>query len=216
MADVEESPSYIRRNELNGRAALFHGHGVATKETHKENLLRYFQLLDQGISKLLSGETAPLVLAGVDYLLPIYRQANSYGHLLQEEVAGSQEHLRDDEIQARTLPIVQADFQGQREAVLSRYHELANKGVASADLSSVILAAFQARVETLLVAIDEHRWGDFDEETGRVREDVEQRPDGFDLLNLATIHTLLNNGVVYACQRQDMPNQEPVAAILRF
>jgi len=85
-------------NQSDGRAAIFHGHGVGTKEMHKENLLRYFQLLDRYLSKRLAGEDAPLVLAGVDYLLPIYRQANNYRHLMEPGIEGSQQRLSDTRV----------------------------------------------------------------------------------------------------------------------
>ncbi|MGD2078820.1 MAG: hypothetical protein PVH18_10575, partial [Chloroflexota bacterium] len=81
-----------------GRSAVFHGHGVGAKETHKKDLLRYFQLLDQHLSKRLAEEEVPLVLAGVDYLLPIYRQANTYRHLIEQGIEGSHEQISDTDL----------------------------------------------------------------------------------------------------------------------
>jgi hypothetical protein len=42
----------------------------------------------QGLEELLAGERVPLVLAGVDYLLPIYREANTYGQLARGRLCG--------------------------------------------------------------------------------------------------------------------------------
>ena len=69
------------------RAAVFHGQGVGTDD-EKEQLLRYFQQIDRGLHALLKDEQAPLVLAGVAYLFPLYREANTYPHLLEECVHG--------------------------------------------------------------------------------------------------------------------------------
>lgn len=202
--------------ESDGRAAIFHGHGVGTKETHKENLVRYFQLLNQGLSKHLTNEDAPLVLAGVDYLLPIYREANTYDYLVEGEITGSQQHLSDTEIQRKAWKLVQSIFRQKRDAAVSLYHQQASKALASADLTIVIPAAHQGRVDTLFVAIDEQRWGRYDPETGQLDLHAQHQPGDIDLLNQATIYTMLNAGDVYAGPREDMPDGEPLAAILRF
>jgi hypothetical protein len=200
----------------NGRDAMFHGHGVGAKETHKKDLLRYFQLLDQHLSKVLASEKAPLVLAGVDYLLPIYREANTYGHLFKQGIEGSQEQLSDAEIQRRAWELVRPYFQKGREAAESLYHQQANKSLASADLATVLPASYQGRVDTLFVALDEQRWGRYKPEAGQVELHTQQQPGDVDLLNLATIHVVLNSGDVYAGQRDELPDAEPLASILRF
>ena len=62
--------------------AMVSGHGGVTDDT-KENLLKYFRLIDRGLHDLLKDERAPLVLAGVEYLFPIYREANTYPRLIE-------------------------------------------------------------------------------------------------------------------------------------
>jgi len=199
-----------------GRSAMFYGHGVGTKEKHKENLLRYFQMLDQGIQKHLANEDAPLVLAGVDYLLPIYREANTYGRLIEEAIEGSHEQLSDREIRQQAWKLVAPYSEEEREAAVSLYHQKASKELASADLTKVVPAAHQGRVDTLFVAMNEQRWGKYDPETGQLKLHSQSQPGDIDLLNLATIHTALNDGDIYAVRREDVPESESVAAILRY
>ena len=67
------------------RPAVFHGQGVQSDEEDKKNILRYFQYVDKGLSALFDDTTIPMVLAGVDYLLPIYHEANTYNGLLKKE-----------------------------------------------------------------------------------------------------------------------------------
>lgn len=54
------------------RAAMFHGQGAGNDE-QKDNILRYFLQVNKGLQDLLKNQQVPLVLAGVDYLLPIYK-----------------------------------------------------------------------------------------------------------------------------------------------
>lgn len=49
--------------------AIFYGAGI---EDAKERIHEYFQLINKGLHDLLREEHAPLILAGVKYLLPIY------------------------------------------------------------------------------------------------------------------------------------------------
>jgi hypothetical protein len=52
--------------------SIFHGHGMASADDPKDYISHYFQQVDAGLRDLLRDEQALLVLAGVDYLLPIY------------------------------------------------------------------------------------------------------------------------------------------------
>jgi len=41
---------------------------------------------------------APLVLAGVEYLFPIYQEANTYPDLVEEGITGNPENLKPEEL----------------------------------------------------------------------------------------------------------------------
>src|SRR5215216_1116322 len=65
-----------------GGAGVFHGHDPADEE--KTNILRFFQSVNDGLNHILDEKNIPTVLAGVDYLLPIYREVSSYQNLLED------------------------------------------------------------------------------------------------------------------------------------
>jgi len=65
------------------RSTTFHGHGVGDRP--KNRILRWFRVIDRELPNLLTGKQSPLVLAGVEYLFPLYRQANTYPHLLDDK-----------------------------------------------------------------------------------------------------------------------------------
>ncbi|PIV00597.1 MAG: hypothetical protein COS57_15555, partial [Syntrophobacterales bacterium CG03_land_8_20_14_0_80_58_14] len=69
-------------------STMVSGHGAELDDA-KDNLLKYFRLIDRGLHDLLRDERAPLVLAGVDYLFPIYREANTYPRLIEEGIPGN-------------------------------------------------------------------------------------------------------------------------------
>lgn len=74
-------------------------HGQYNKiEVDKEMLVKFFRHIDTKLQKEIKGDKIPLIIAGVEYLLPIYRQINTYPHLLDSEIQGSLEHSPLDSI----------------------------------------------------------------------------------------------------------------------
>lgn len=197
------------------RAAMFHGHGVG-KEDAKDNVLRFFQQLDQGLHTLLGKENAPLVLAGVDYLFPIYREANHYPHLTENGIVGNPEGSKGEELREQGWKIVEPYFLKAREEAFSRYRQFAGNERASKSVKDIVPAAIDGRIDTLFVALGIQQWGVFDAHTHTVHFHPEAEPGDEDLLDLAAVHTYLNGGTVYPLKQEEMPDETPLAALFRY
>jgi hypothetical protein len=197
------------------RAAMFHGHGVG-KDDMKENILRFFHQVDQGLQKILREERAPLVLAGVDYLLPIYQEANSYSHLMEKGIAGNPEGLNPEELQQEAWRLVEPYFLKAQEDAAAQYEQFAGGDRASSEIEKIIPAALDGRVDLLFVAVGVQRWGTFDPVTFSIHLHEELGPGDEDLLDFAALHTLLNGGTVYAVKPEEVPDEAPVAAVFRY
>jgi hypothetical protein len=192
---------------------MFHGHAASEP---KKDILRYFQKVDEGLSDMLKYVTDPIILAGVDYLLPIYREANTYGNLLAESIAGNPEGLSDEELHQQGWPLVQSHFQKAREEALARYFGLAGSGLASSDIREIVAAAYFGRVDAIFVSTRLGQWGAFDPETGEVQVHEDAHPGDDDLVDLAAVHTFLNRGAIFAVEPEDVPGGGPVAATFRY
>ena len=79
-------------------SVTFHGQGGGSDESAKQELLRYFHLVSDGLTEFLQADQAPLVLAGVEYLLPIYKEANTYPNLIDTVIKGNPDLLSADEL----------------------------------------------------------------------------------------------------------------------
>lgn len=199
------------------RPAHFHGHGVGTDDD-RSNILRYFHKVDADVRQLLGDENAPLILAGVDYLMPIYQEANQYPHLLDETIQGNPEELRDEELQQQAWEIARPLFeQAQKEAAMT-YERLANSesDQASAALDEILPAVYAGRVETLFVPVGKQKWGQFDLQAGEVQMQEKPGPGVDDLLDLAAAQIFSHGGTVYAVRPEDVPGQADVAAVFRY
>jgi hypothetical protein len=199
------------------RRLVLMGRGADTVDP-KSDILRYFHQIDEGLREWLGPSQAPLVLAGVEYLLPIYHEANSYPHLLDAGLQGNPDELRPEELHARAWDNVRPVIVQVREHAVERFRQLHGAGTARASIvvEEVAAAAAFGRVETLFVDIDAQRWGRFDAATGSAEaHDVPEAGDE-DLLDLAAVQTYLNGGAVYALTRDRMPIAVEVAAIYRY
>lgn len=197
------------------RAAMFHGHGVGTDD-NKPNLLRFCQHLDRGLHDLLRDEQAPLVVAGVDYLLPIFAEASSYKYLLREGVPGNPENLSPEKLQRQAWKVVEPHFQGVRQEAEAKYRALAGTGKASHELAEIVAAAHQGRVELLFVAEGRQEWGVYEAQREEMERFPEPRPGAQDLLDVAAIQTLLKGGAVYSVEPDAVPEGPPAAAVFRY
>lgn len=48
----------------------YHGQGSPDQDKHQEDIVQFFHLIDGALHEKLREETAPLILAGVEYLFP--------------------------------------------------------------------------------------------------------------------------------------------------
>ena len=156
------------------------------------------------------------MLAAVDYLLPIYRQANTYAHLLNERVSGNPERRRPDELHAQAWKLIEPYFRRAQEEAFSQYHRLAGTGRTSTEIRDILPAAAHGRVACLCLAVGLQQWGTYAADTGAIEMHSEAQPGDEDLLDLAAMLTVSNSGTVYAVEPARVPGGAPLAAIYRY
>lgn len=192
----------------------------------KEQILQFFQQLDNGVRKVLRqySPRPPLILAGIPYLQGLYRKVNQYAPLLEDGIEGeaiggpSSRDWDGGALQAAGWPIAATHFDEERQRALKRYEQVngAEPSRAAATLSTVVPAAVQGRVDTLFVPLHTETWGQFDpsRHAMTIRNDESPQPGDTELYNLATASTLLNSGTVYISE-DDEPTPS-IRATLRY
>lgn len=198
-----------------GAAPMFHGHGSAANDP-KNDLLRFFQQLDAGVSEILRNEHAPLVLAGVEYLHPIYAAATSYRDLVPEGIKGNPDQMSGEELHAAAWPIVEPIFHSARASAIANYYDLLSHQRAASTLEEILPAAYTGRINTAFTAIGRQRWGTFNEQTYELQYAAASTATNEDLINLVAIQTILHDGEVFALPPEEMPDGREVAAVYRY
>ena len=206
----------ISMGEGKGGSAIFHGHNVADED--KKKILRFFQSVNQGLHGLLEEKTVPMILAGVDYLLPIYREASSYHNLWEEGIPGNQDREDLRVLHEKAWQIVRPIFEESQKKAFEKFEQLKGQksDLAVSDIKSVVRAAAFGQVETLFVPLALQKWGKFDPTNNKVVLDKEPEPESIDLFDVAAAETILNSGQVFAVLPEQMPGDGEIAAVLRY
>jgi len=197
------------------RGAIFHGHGVGTDDA-KDNILQYFRQIDRRLREVLKDERSPLMLAGVEYLFPIYSEANTYPYLVKKGIVGNPERLSPEDLHEVAWTIVQPYFKKAEKDAVAKYKEFVGIGKTSSDVRKIVPTAYYGRVDLLFVAVGIQNWGTFDPDKNVVYMHKEPEPGDADLLDFAAFQTLLHGGSVYAVEPDIVPDDASLAAVFRY
>ncbi len=196
------------------RGALISGHGSEV-EDGKENIMKFFRQIDKGLHNFRKGERAPLILACVDYLYPLYKEINTCPALLEKRISGNPEAMSPDNLHRQAWQIVAPLFEKTVDDALSLYRQSSGTGLTSRDVKEIVTAARHGRVGLLFVA-REHRPGGTMSGPGGEAPPQNVAADSEDLPDAAAVHTFLNGGSVLALPRERMPETGALAAVFRY
>lgn len=206
--DYEQKSLQFRSGQgEQGQGALYHGQGSGSQTEKKEETLRYFREINAGLMQMLHDEDAPLVLACVDYLEPIYREANTYPHLFDRHISGNHENTSMLSLHNAARDILSPHFEKDKKERYEAYQEKVHQGLASYEEKKVIPAAMIGQVDTLFIRKNEHLWGVYDAENHKIKVDDQRKIDNACLLNKAAVETIKNSGKVFLMENGEMPQE---------
>ncbi|MCH8475965.1 MAG: hypothetical protein LAT55_12150 [Opitutales bacterium] len=200
--------------------AVFHGDG-GEKDVRKDQILRFFREIDKGLHGYLQDKKWPLLTAAVEYLHPIYEEANTYSNLFPDNLPGAPENKRSEELHREAVALLEPQWEKTLQEQVERFrnHALAGEtgdGKVADQLETLLPAAFQGRVDTLIYHPTAQIWGRFDPQTGDLDPGPRDENGNIDLIEFAALHTLKHGGSVHLDQHEVLPGEFPMAAVLRF
>jgi hypothetical protein len=213
---LNDHPGSISTNDAKGGPVIFHGHDPENEE--KENILRFFRLVDEGLQDLLEDKGLPMILAGVENILPIFRKACTYESILEDVVGGSPDKEDLMQLHKGACQIAVPLFEQSQKKAFEKFKQLNGQqsDLAVSDLHTALRAAAFGQVETMFVPLNEQTWGRYDAQGDKMVLTPEPGPEREDLLDLAAAQTILNSGQVFAVPREQLPGDGDLAATLRF
>ena len=214
--DYEDLDSHIQTHSTSGSGdSGVHGQGPGD-ESIKADISKFLNQVENGITQILADETAPLVLAGVEYLTTMYAGHNKYHNLVDQTIDGHPAKTTKEKLHQSAWEIVKPVFKQKEKTALEKYHELAGTGKTSTELEEIIKASLEGKIETLFITRDLVQWGFYVPKTNTLSLYEEQKPNSRDLYDYATTQTLNNSGTVYSLKPEEMIENSQIAAIFRY
>ncbi|MGI9534423.1 MAG: hypothetical protein ACR2NW_05700 [Thermodesulfobacteriota bacterium] len=196
--------------------SMFYGTGAKDFQINKY-LLNFFHKIDRSIRKSLIGKR-PLILAGADYIFPIYREANSYPWIMEGVINGNPKDLKKNELVCKAGDILKTYRKKEMEDEYNKLIELKNTDQSrySCDLDVVMKASYHGKIDELFITAHKEIWGIYNEKKNKIELHDKPGSESDELLNIAATNTLNNGGEVYMMDFENKKLDKPVAARFRY
>ena len=195
------------------QGAVFHGQG-GRPETNKDDLLAYCREVNRAVSQRLRRSRQPLLLASVDYLSSIYCHANSYTHLVVENLSGNPDHVDRRQLHQQALQMVAPLLEAESYRAAARFENNRETSKAVDDIREVVRSACQGRVDELWYDPRATVFGMYHLKTDEV--EISSNKEDDDLIDLALHETLRHQGNVHSLRECDLSTNAPIAALVRY
>ncbi|WP_057939982.1 baeRF7 domain-containing protein [Algoriphagus resistens] len=214
-----ENQQYLQgQGGVGSAGAMFHGHGEGSDEEKKKTILNYFHRMTNMLEPILTKNPLPLYMAGVDYLIPLFREASKYKDLMDGYIPGSFTTKDLDLLHQKSWELAASHFSNERNNLLKSYEVQKTEGLAfDNETKRLLKAAFIDAVDTLFVAKDhKHLWGKYNADKHSIEIHETQSEDDHCLIDEAAACVIRSKGSVYILDPDDMPGEAPIAGILRY
>jgi hypothetical protein len=221
MADalgIERQEPYLNLRTLgrNSKSPVFHGHG-APDTSRKDDLGRFFRSIDSALWEFLRNDPSPLILAGVDYYLPLYREVSRCHNLAGIALSGNLDDASPEEIHTKVWPLVADLFRNREQEGLANYEAAKGRGLAVQDLPTLARMAIYGRVRRLLLSAGAQVWGRLNRESGEIAlAPAQQDSRDDDILDDLAESVLARGGDVLLVSPDLLPREVQAAGILRW
>lgn len=192
--------------------------GDSPEEVRKGEMLHYLEKLAAAFDEKCAMLQSPVIVAGGPEIIGNFRPRSACRSLWPEMLEVNPDSLDLAELHRRAWALIEPKLTGRLEAVIDRFNGLYEDHSSRASLNptEIVTAAWNGRMDTLILAEGQHLWGRFDEAGQQVvvRPEPEARDD--DLLDIAARQTLLNGGDVRIVSRDHVPYGAAAAGIMRY
>ncbi len=208
--------SFGTRGAGGPNTAIYNGQG-SRKDELRGDMLRFFRAVDRAILENYSRPSGlPLMLAALKEHHAEFRSVSHNPFLMDDGLMLDASSLSADELREKTWKKIEPLYLERLRKLIERCQAARADQQGSCELSEVVPAALDGRVEALLIEADRQIPGKVDVEARRVeRADLED-PQTDDVLDDLAEIVLRTRGEVVIVPAERMPGKTGLAAIYRF
>jgi hypothetical protein len=196
-------------NKAPGTGTIYVGH-AGGEENLSPHIVEFIEGVDGAVRATLKGTELPVLLAGTENVVGQYRHHSHIRTLLQEYVQGSPRSMSVRDLHAKAWRIISRRQEKKIADEVSAVAEALESDQGARELSDICRAAYEGRLQILLVAQDTEVHGSFDPE----REVLDMSDSGEDLLDLAAHYAWTRGTRVYALPQERIPGGRVAAGVV--
>ncbi|MPM00857.1 hypothetical protein SDC9_47090 [bioreactor metagenome] len=210
--------SYLSHASYGGAGSnpMYHGHGDAKQEIDNDTE-KFFRYVDRFVLENFSKPyKLPLILVSLKEYHSQFKHVSNNPYVIEEGIHIAFDSLKNDELTRKALEIIKPIIREKMVNVVESYNKAVSESLGSSDLAEIAKAAFNSRIETLM--IEDHKIvpGKIDYQTGELEFGSIDDPDCGDILEDIAELTLMRKGDVLILPKEEMPNTTGVSAMYRF
>ncbi len=212
MMEFVEAEKSLQHHEsgTQGAGAIFHGQGGG-KEMDEVRIREFFRMVNDGLQEIYRDNKMPLLVGCVDYLFPIFKQANTYQHLIDNHISGNFDDTDVLLLHEKAMAVMGDTFNANKREKIANFDGYMAEGKASSWLNDVVKSAVEGRIDTLFINNNEHAWGKYDPKAHLTIISKTRQPDDICLLDFATKQAFSSGAKIYNVSRDELP--QPTANI---
>ncbi len=191
-------------------------YGDSPAEWRKGRIVEFARRVAIAVEQRLAADPLPVVLVADAEIGGQFQKVSTLGPLLAGVIDGNPEVMDSQQLHDATYLVMQQRLDAVRAQASDRVEALLGSGDprATTITDEVVRAAYQGRVDIVLLAEEAAAWGRYDEATDQIiNGDAMQAGD---LLEAVAVQTLRHGGVVHLLAEAQMPGPVTAAAILRY
>lgn len=214
----ELTDSYLTQGSFGGTGgpAIYHGQGDKKSEIDKDTE-KYFRYVDRFVLDNYSKPSKmPLILVALKEYHAPFKKISDNPYLIEAGINTSYDSLELEQIKSKALEIITPINLEKVLKLVKAYKVAEAESLGSSALSQVAKAAYESKIETILIEEDRMISGKIDFNNGNIASWDINDPKANDILDEIAEMVLRRGGSVMILPKDSMPSTTGIAAIYRY
>lgn len=203
--------TYNASYSQSGSSQFFHGHNEVSNEKDIDRE-RYFRMVDDFVFENFSNKNNyPLIIFSVEENQTVFKNISKNKFLSDVTINGSASGLNAQAIEKKVAETISQLNKDKKDRLLSELNETSPENKIGNIPDDLVSTSLEGRIDTLYLQNDYEIPGTITED-GRYQENDSRN----DFIKLLVKNVFDANGKVYIFEEEDMPENTPIAAKLRY
>ena len=211
----QKSLQFRTQHTAHGHAS-FHGHGEG-KDDLKNEITKYFREINQVLNGILERDQTPLLVAGLNHLVPIYQTINTHPQLIEDFIFCNPKDHDLDWLHEAAWSKLSSQLDATNREVMEEFMDFSETPKAGRDIAPIVTAAMQGRVKALFIRKGNDVWGTYDPLSESIKIAGNRKAPNVSLINKAAVQSFARGGQVFVLSKEEMPDESlGMGAIYRY